>query len=66
VWKGSNGSCAGGPPEGCAYGLDAYNQVDYQPGNRFWLFQWVETGIFVLLSAALLVAAVHWIRRRIA
>lgn len=66
VWKGSNGSCAGGPPEGCLYGPGAYNQVDYQPGSRFWLFQWVETAIFVALAAALLVAAVHWIRRRIA
>ena len=66
MWTGSNGSCAGGPPERCAYGPDAYNQIVYQPAGRFWLFQWVETGIFVALAAALLVAAVHWIRRRIA
>jgi hypothetical protein len=65
VWKGSNGSCDK-PDEGCLYGADAYNQVIYQPGSRFWLFQWIETGIFAVLAAALLVAAVHWIRRRIA
>jgi hypothetical protein len=44
----------------------AYNRWVYQPGDRFWLFQWVEVGLFVALSAALLYVALWQVRRRIA
>jgi len=38
--------------------------VTYQPAGRYWAFQGIETGIFVLLAAALLaVAAVVLLRR---
>jgi hypothetical protein len=35
-----------------AHGYRAY--VIYQPGNRFWAFQGIETGIFVALAAVLI------------
>jgi hypothetical protein len=38
----------------------------YQPAGRFWLFQGIESGIFVLLALALLVLAVWWVRSRLA
>jgi len=47
------------------YGAGAYNQQLYHPASRFWLFQSIETTLFVVLAALLLLAAVHWIRRRI-
>jgi hypothetical protein len=37
----------------------------YHPGDRFWLFQAIEAGIYVTLAAALLAFAVWWIRKRI-
>jgi hypothetical protein len=35
-----------------AHGIHDY--LTYQPANRFWAFQGIETGIFVLLAAALI------------
>jgi hypothetical protein len=35
----------------------------YQPGNRFWTFQGIETGIFLVLTALLLYLAIRRIRR---
>jgi hypothetical protein len=28
-----------------------WNYVSYQPANRFWTFQWIETGIYLAVSA---------------
>jgi hypothetical protein len=56
-------------PSGGACGADlgigpgAYNWQLYQPGSRFWLFQGIETGIFVALAALLLYLAIRRIRR---
>ena len=41
----------------------AYNWELYQPGDRFWPFQWIETGIFVALAALLLYLALRRVRR---
>ncbi|SIN41717.1 ABC transporter permease [Micromonospora cremea] len=41
----------------------AYNWQLYQPADRFWLFQGIETGIFVALALLLLYLAVRRIRR---
>ncbi len=64
----SNGdvSC-GPPPEVChpEWGPDAYNLLVYQPADRFWLFQYLETGLYVGLAALLIVLAIWQIRRRI-
>ena len=64
----SNGdvSCAP-PPEVChpEWGANAYNLHVYQPAERFWLFQYLETGLFVVLAVLLVALAVHQIRRRI-
>ncbi|MFF2013946.1 ABC transporter permease [Streptomyces sp. NPDC058195] len=44
-------------------GPDSYNQLVYQPGDRFWIFQGIETGIFLVLTALLLYLAIRRIRR---
>ncbi len=36
----------------------------YQPGSRFWPFQWIEGGWLLALSALLIAAAVWLVRRR--
>jgi hypothetical protein len=37
--------------------------VSFQPGSRFWAFQWYETAIFFGLALALTGLCVWWIRR---
>jgi ABC-type transport system involved in multi-copper enzyme maturation permease subunit len=48
------------------YGAGAYNQELFQPADRFWLFQGIETALFVALAMVLLLIAVHLVRRRVA
>ncbi|MBF9130627.1 ABC transporter permease subunit [Plantactinospora sp. S1510] len=54
-----------GPGANCGADLEAgtYNWQLYQPADRFWLFQGIETGIFVALAALLLYLAIRRIRR---
>jgi hypothetical protein len=40
--------------------------ITFQPADRFWTFQGIETGIFVLLTVAAVVGAVLLLRRRTA
>jgi ABC-type transport system involved in multi-copper enzyme maturation permease subunit len=44
-----------------AHGYRGY--VSYQPASRFWAFQGVETGIFVVLAAAL-IGVTFWVLKR--
>jgi hypothetical protein len=39
--------------------------LTYQPGDRFWTFQWIETGIYLGFSLLALAAAFWLIRRRL-
>jgi hypothetical protein len=48
------------------YGVGAYNQDLFQPAARFWLFQGIETALFVALAVVLVLVAIHLIRRRTA
>jgi len=45
-----------------AHGIRGY--VTYQPAGRYWAFQGIETGIFVLLAAALVAVTFAVITRR--
>jgi hypothetical protein len=42
------------------------NYLAYQPADRFWSFQWIETGIYLGLSALALGLTMWLVRRRIA
>jgi hypothetical protein len=70
VQSGGTGYCfpaPGSPGRGCGeYGEGAYNLWTYQPGERFWPFQWAEAGLYVVLSAVLLYAALRRIRLSLA
>jgi hypothetical protein len=39
-------------------------RVTYQPGGRFWSFQWIEFGIFAALAVLLVAAGVVVFRRQ--
>ncbi|MFI7575305.1 transporter [Micromonospora sp. NPDC049497] len=54
-----------GRPCGAELGVEpgAYNWQLYQPADRFWLFQGIETGLFVALAVLLLYLAVRRVRR---
>ncbi|GAA1026982.1 ABC transporter permease [Virgisporangium ochraceum] len=64
---GSTGYCVTGGGDGTCNGMDpnAFNHWTYQPGGRFWLFQWVESSIYVVLSVALLYLALRRIQKRL-
>jgi hypothetical protein len=38
--------------------------ITYQPASRYWAFQGIETGIFVLLAAALIAVTAIAVTRR--
>jgi hypothetical protein len=38
----------------------------YQPADRFWLFQGIESAIFFVLALALLALAIWWVKARLA
>jgi hypothetical protein len=62
---GMTSSATGGMTSSCRAALTGYHSfVTYQPADRFWAFQGIETGVFVALAAILLtVTAVVLIRR---
>jgi hypothetical protein len=37
----------------------------YQPAGRYWTFQWLETGIFVVAAVLLIAVSYWWLRRRL-
>ena len=55
----------GGMTSSCRTALTGFRSfITYQPASRFWPFQGIETGLFVVLAAILLaVTAVALIRR---
>ncbi|GII94140.1 ABC transporter permease [Sinosporangium siamense] len=68
----TSGPCAPGNSAGAADGclgevnrLGYRQQVTYQPLERFWLFQWIEVGIYALFTAGLTWLSFWWIRRRL-
>jgi hypothetical protein len=49
----------------CIQQLGLRLRVTYQPGSRYWLFQGIESAIFVALAVGLLVLSAWWVRRRL-
>jgi hypothetical protein len=50
----------------CVHAHGWLGYVVYQPADRFWLFQGIESAIFLGLAAVLLALVMWWVRRRIA
>ncbi|MFD4865680.1 ABC transporter permease [Streptomyces sp. NPDC058412] len=53
-------------PFECFATSNLHIEVDYQPADRYWTFQWIETGIFLALSGLLAGFCSWWLRRRTA
>jgi hypothetical protein len=39
--------------------------ITYQPADRYWPFQAIESSIYLVLSALLLALTAYWVRRRV-
>ncbi|GAA2446430.1 transporter [Actinomadura vinacea] len=64
------GPCPPSPegPETCLAQIERLGyrqQVTYHPSSRFWAFQWLETGIYIVLSLGLAAFCFWWTRRRL-
>ena len=44
--------------------LGLKQNIVYQPAERFWALQWMETGVFLALTALLVAFGFWWLRRR--
>jgi ABC-type transport system involved in multi-copper enzyme maturation permease subunit len=51
--------------QACVQRVGLHIVSTYQPGNRYWTFQGIESAIFVALAIGLLVFSVWFVRRRI-
>jgi hypothetical protein len=52
-------------PVECLTKLGLVTRVEYHPESRFWTFQWIEAGLYVGVSAALVAFAAWWILKRV-
>ncbi|GAA1262630.1 transporter [Sphaerisporangium rubeum] len=56
------------PAGGCTAEFNrlGYRQLaTYHPLDRFWPFQWIETGLYALLTLVLIWSSFWWLRRRL-
>jgi hypothetical protein len=53
------------PVQACLAQHGIVNVITYQPADRFWPFQAIESAIFLGVAAALLVLTVWWVQHRI-
>jgi hypothetical protein len=60
------GTAAAHQVEACFGQHGVFASVIYQPASRFWLFQGIESAIFLVLAAALLALTTWWVRYRLA
>ncbi|HEY5438060.1 MAG TPA: ABC transporter permease subunit [Acidimicrobiales bacterium] len=70
--RSGGGKTAQGPPPGvqravekCVDSFHLKNVLTYQPGSRYWTFQWIEFSLYLTLALALIGFSVWWIRKRI-
>lgn len=52
------------PSDACMARYGFHVTSTYQPAGRYWTFQWIETGIFVGITALLVAGAVVLVLRR--
>jgi hypothetical protein len=56
---------AGSEATSCIHAHGWTEFLTYQPADRYWLFQGIEAGLFVLLAAALIALTIWVVRRRL-
>jgi hypothetical protein len=61
---GGNGQQAAGQLNSCLAAHGFHARILYQPASRFWIFQGIEAGIFIVLAAALIAVAYRLVLAR--
>jgi ABC-type transport system involved in multi-copper enzyme maturation permease subunit len=51
--------------DACTVAKNLHFEYTYQPGSRYWTFQWTELSMFVALSLLLTRFGFFWLRRRV-
>jgi hypothetical protein len=51
--------------QACINSFHLLKVVSYQPASRYWTFQWLELGVFMVLALGLAAASTWWVRRRL-
>jgi hypothetical protein len=64
--QGTSVRVGGGSPAQCLSRHGYTQWTSYQPGSRFWPFQWIEGGWLLVLSVLLIAVTVWLVRRRAA
>src|SRR5258708_36127746 len=49
----------------CIHDRGISQYITYQPADRFWPFQAIETALYVVVALGLLGFTVYWVRRRL-
>ena len=49
--------------EACLRDQGVHVSTRLQPAGRFWTFQWLEAGLYIMLACAALAVAVWWVQR---
>ncbi|MFE5243411.1 MULTISPECIES: ABC transporter permease [unclassified Streptomyces] len=52
-------------PVECFAKSDLHVEVAHHPADRYWTFQWIETGVFLALAGLLTGFCTWWLRRRL-
>ena len=65
TWRAALDMCPGPDPVACMEDRGYVRQyTEYQPADRYWRFQWTETGLLLLITIALTGVAAHQVVRR--
>lgn len=57
---------AGNPTSECVHAHGWLYTVTWQPDSRFWIFQGIESAIYLSMAIGLIVFVAWWVRRRLA
>ncbi|MGD1011605.1 MAG: ABC transporter permease subunit [Acidimicrobiales bacterium] len=49
----------------CVASFHLHAVTTYQPPSRYWTFQWMELGLFIVLALLLVSVSTGWVRRRL-
>jgi hypothetical protein len=64
-WQSAIRVCGGNDPVSCMEDRGYVRQyTEYQPADRYWRFQWTETGLLLLVTIALTGVTTHQVMRR--
>ena len=51
--------------QACVASFHLHQVTTYQPESRYWTFQWIELGLFMVFAFLLAAASTWWVRRRL-